>query len=102
MTAIPLSAWLILALALFTIGLIGVVTRRNLLIQLMSIELILNAANLLFITFARFHGDESGHVIAFLVMAIAAGEAAVGLALVIAFFRHRRSVLIDAAAELKH
>jgi NADH-quinone oxidoreductase subunit K len=102
MTVIPLSAWLVLAVTLFTIGLIGVVTRRNLLVQLMSIELILNAANLLFVTFARYHGDESGQVIAFLVMAIAAGEAAVGLALVIAFFRHRRSVLVDVAAELKH
>ncbi len=102
MTVIPLSAWLVLAVALFTIGLIGVVTRRNLLVQLMSIELILNAANLLFVTFARFRGDESGQVIAFLVMAIAAGEAAVGLALVIAFFRHRRSVFVDDAAELKH
>jgi NADH-quinone oxidoreductase subunit K len=102
MTVIPLSAWLVLALILFTIGLIGVVTRRNLLIQLMSVELIMNAANLCFVTFARYRGDESGQVIAFLVMAIAAGEAAVGLALVIAFFRHRRSVLVDDAALLKH
>jgi NADH-quinone oxidoreductase subunit K len=102
MPAVPLSAWLVIAVALFAIGLIGVATRRNLLVQLMSVELLLNAANLALVTFSRWHGDAQGQVIAFLVMAVAAGEAAVGLALVLAFFRHRRSVLIDDAATLKH
>ena len=102
MPAVPLSAWLVIAVALFAIGLIGVATRRNLLVQLMSVELLLNAANLALVTFSRWHGDAQGQVIAFLVMAVAAGEAAVGLALVLAFFRHRRSVLIDDAARLKH
>ena len=99
---VPLSAWLMVVMALFAIGLIGVATRRNLLIQLMSVELMLNGANLALVTFSRWHGDAQGQVIAFLVMAVAAGEAAVGLALVIAFFRHRRSVLIDDAAKMKH
>jgi NADH-quinone oxidoreductase subunit K len=102
MTAVPISAWLLVSLALFGIGLVGVAVRRNLLIQLMSVELMLNAANLALVTFARFRGDQSGQVMAFLVMAVAAGEAAVGLALVIAFFRHRRSVQVDEAADLKH
>jgi len=100
--SVPLSAWLSVVVALFVIGLVGVATRRNLLIQLMSVELMLNAANLALVTFSRWHGDAEGQVVAFLVMAVAAGEAAVGLALVIAFFRHRRSVLIDDAASLKH
>jgi len=102
MTAIPIAAWLLVSLALFGIGLIGVAVRRNLLIQLMSVELMLNAANLALVTFARFRGDQSGQVMAFLVMAVAAGEAAVGLALVIAFFRHKRSVQVDEAAQMKH
>lgn len=99
---VPIEAWLAVVLALFAIGLVGVATRRNLLIQLMSIELMLNAANLALVTFSRWHGDAQGQVIAFLVMAVAAGEAAVGLALVLAFFRHRRSVLVDEAARMKH
>jgi len=99
---VPIEAWLAVVLALFAIGLVGVATRRNLLIQLMSIELMLNAANLALVTFSRWHGDAEGQVVAFLVMAVAAGEAAVGLALVIAFFRHRRSVLVDEAAQMKH
>jgi NADH-quinone oxidoreductase subunit K len=99
---VPLSAWLVVVMVLFAIGLVGVATRRNLLIQLMSVELMLNAANLALVTFSRWHGNPDGQIVAFLVMAVAAGEAAVGLALVIAFFRHRRSVLIDDAARLKH
>jgi NADH-quinone oxidoreductase subunit K len=102
MTIIPISAFLAVALALFAIGLVGVVARRNLLIQLMGIELMLNAANLVLITASRYRGDESGQVLALLVMAVAAGEAAVGLALVIAFFRHRREINSDRADALKH
>ena len=102
MSTVPLGAWLAVSLILFAIGLVGVATRRNLFVQLMSIELLLNAVNLVFITFARARGDMSGHAVAFLVMALAAGEAAVGLALVIAFFRHRRSVLVDEASTMKH
>ena len=102
MASVPLIAYVILALTLFGIGLIGVITRRNMLIALMSMELMLNAANILFIAFARHHGDLQGHVIVFFVMALAAAEAAIGLALAIAFFRHRRSVKLDEAAEMKY
>ncbi len=102
MSSVPLSAWLAVVVALFAIGLIGVATRRNLLVQLMSVELLLSAANLALVVFSRWRGDVQGQVVAFLVMAVAAGEAAVGLALVLALFRHRRSVLVDQAAELKH
>ena len=95
MTAIPLSWYLILGLVLFCIGAAGVLARRNALIVLMSIEIMLNAVNLTFIAFARYRGDDLGHVFTFFVIAVAAAEAAVGLALVIGLFRHKRSVNVD-------
>ena len=101
MTVVPLTHYIALAVILFFIGGVGVVVRRNVLVTLMSIEIMLNAANLAFIAFARFRGDLEGHVVAFFVMAIAAAEAAVGLALVVAFFRHRRTVHVDAATTVR-
>jgi NADH-quinone oxidoreductase subunit K len=80
---------------LFILGVVGVLTRRNALIVLMSVELMLNAANLSFIAFARHHGNADGHVFAVFVMAIAAAEAAVGLALIILLFRHKVSVNLE-------
>lgn len=102
MTAVPLSWYLILALVLFTIGAIGVLTRRNALIVLMSVEIMLNAVNLTFLAFSRYRGDDLGHVFTFFVIAVAAAEAAVGLALVIAVFRHKKSVNVDEMNTLRH
>lgn len=87
--------YVILAGALFAIGATGAIVRRNALILLMSIELMLNAANLVFVAYAKQYGSLSGHAVAFFVMAIAAAEAAVGLAIVIGVFRTRQTVDVD-------
>ena len=91
----PLSWFLYLAAILFTIGLAGVLMKRNALIVMMSVELMLNAANLTFLAFARQAGNVSGHAIAFFVIAVAAAEAAVGLAIVIAIYRSRGAINVD-------
>jgi NADH-quinone oxidoreductase subunit K len=96
------SHFLILAAVLFAIGTAGVILRRNILIIMMSIELQLNAANLTILTFARMHGDLSGHSFAMIVIAVAAAEVAVGLAIVVAIFRGRRHVDADRLNLLKH
>ncbi len=98
---IPISHFLALAAVLFGLGLCGVILRRNVLIMLMSIELMLNAANMTLIAFSRAWGDSSGQGIAFFVMALAAAEAAVGLAIVVAVFRTRRTVNVDQINLLK-
>jgi NADH-quinone oxidoreductase subunit K len=89
---VPLNHYLILGALVFAIGVIGVLIRRNLIVILMSIELMLNAVNLTFIAFSRFLGSMDGQVIVFLVMAVAAAEAVVGLAIIIAVFRHRQTL----------
>jgi NADH-quinone oxidoreductase subunit K len=89
---VPLDYYLILSAVIFAIGVIGVLVRRNLIVVLMSIELMLNAVNLTFITFSRYLGSMQGQVIVFFVMAVAAAEAVIGLAIVICVFRHRRSL----------
>ena len=101
MPAVPLSWYLILALVLFTIGAIGVFTRRNAILVLMSVEIMLNAVNLTFLAFARYRGDNLGHVITFFVIAVAAAEAAVGLALVLGLFRHTKSVALDSLRKMR-
>ena len=90
-----------LSFILFTIGVVGVLVRRNLLTVLMSIELMLNAANLTLVAFARARHDSSAHVFAFLIIAIAAAEAAVGLAIVVGIFRNRHSVNLDELTLMK-
>jgi len=93
----------ILAAALFATGAVGFLLRRNLLVLLMSIELMLNAVNLTLVAFNRVHPqNHNGQIVAFFVIAIAAAEAAVGLAIVLAFFRLRRSVRSDEATALKN
>ena len=92
MEAVGLYPVLATSAALFLTGMAGVLTRRNLLIVLMCIELMLNAVNLAFVAFARQSGQVDGQVFAVFVMAVAAAEAAVGLALVILLFRHKASV----------
>ncbi|MEO6954655.1 MAG: NADH-quinone oxidoreductase subunit NuoK [Polyangia bacterium] len=99
---IPTSDFLILGAMLFCIGIFGVILRRNALIILMSIELMLNAANLTFLAFARAMHDGKGQVFAFFIIAVAAAEAAVGLALVVGIFRNRRSVNVDELTLMKH
>ncbi len=98
---VSLGAYLVLGLILFSIGALGVLTRRNALIVLMSVEIMLNAVNLTFLAFARFRGDQLGHVVTFFVIAVAAAEAAVGLALVLSVFRHKRSVNVDGLRALR-
>ena len=80
---------------LFFIGVFGVLLRRNLICIFMSIELMLNASNLSFVAFARYTGSMDGHVFAFFIMAVAAAEIAVGLAIVVMLFRNRRTVHAD-------
>ena len=89
---VPLDYYLILSAIIFAIGVVGVLIRRNLIIVLMSIELMLNAVNLTFIAFSNSLGSMDGQVIVFFVMAVAAAEAVVGLAIVISVFRHRQSL----------
>lgn len=90
-----------LAALLFTIGAAGVMLRRNAIVVFMSIELMLNAANLAFVTFARMHGTLDGQVIAFFTMVVAATEVVVGLAIIMTIFRTRRSASVDDADLLK-
>ena len=97
----PVNAYLYLAAIIFTIGLAGVLMKRNALILMMSVELMLNAANLTFLAFARQHANVNGHAIAFFVIAVAAAEAAVGLAIVIAIFRSRGAVNVDEVRALR-
>ncbi len=92
---IPLYYYLILSFAIFTLGMLGMLVRRNVIIMLMAMELMLNGANLALVAYARFRADEAGQVMAFFVMALAAAEAAVGLALVIAVYRHFKTLNID-------
>ena len=95
------GAYLVLATILFTIGSAGVLLRRNALIAFLSFELMLNAANLAFVTFARMHGQIDGQIVAFFVMVVAAAEVVVGLAIIVTIFRTRRSASVDDASLLK-
>lgn len=94
--------YVILAGVLFTIGAVGVLVRRNAIVVFMSIELMLNAANLAFVAFARMQGNLEGQVIAFFVMVVAAAEVVVGLAIIVAIYRSRRSASIDEPNLLKY
>jgi NADH-quinone oxidoreductase subunit K len=96
-----LTDYLLLSAILFTIGTAGVFVRRNLITILLSVEIMLNAVNLTFVAFGRSLGSVDGQIIVFFVMTVAAAEAAVGLALVIALFRHRESLNPDTFTALK-
>ena len=98
---IPTTHYLILSLALFTIGVVGVLTRRNVIIILMSIELILNAVNINLVAFSHMLGSVNGQVFAIFIITDAAAEAAVGLGIIIAYFRNRETVLADEMDLLK-
>ena len=92
---IPLQSYLVLAALLFCLGVLGVLVRRNALVVFMCVELMLNAANLTFLAFAREAGVDVGHIPALFVIAVAAAEASIGLAVIIAVFRSRASVNIE-------
>ena len=92
---VPSSHVLIFSLALFCIGMLGVLTRRNAIIVLMGIELMLNSANINFIAFSRQLGDLAGQVFSIFTIVVAAGEVAVGLAIIIALFRNKDTINID-------
>jgi NADH-quinone oxidoreductase subunit K len=92
---VPLQLYLILSAMMFIVGAVGVVIRRNAIIVFMSIELMLNSVNLTFVAFSAFLGDATGQVFVFFVMTVAAAEAAVGLAIVIALFRRKQTVNLD-------
>ena len=94
--------YLILAAILFTIGAAGVLVRRNAIVLFMCIELMLNAANLALVTFSRINGTLDGQIMAFFVMVVAAAEVVVGLAIIMAIFRTRRSSSVDDANLLKY
>lgn len=92
---VPMSWYLILSALLFAIGVVGVLIKRNPIVIFMSIELMLNSVNLSFITFARYLGDVGGQMFAIFVMAVAAAEVAVGLAILISIFRSRENINVD-------
>ena len=98
---VPLNYYLVLSAVLFSIGTAGVFLRRNLITVLLSIEIMLNAVNVTFVAAGRYNGTVDGQIIVFFVMTVAAAEAAVGLALVIALFRHRETLSPDAFTMLK-
>ena len=98
---IPLDHYLIVSAILFSIGTAGVFLRKNLITILLSIEIMLNAVNLTFVAFGRYQGTVDGQIIVTFVITVAAAEAAVGLAIVVALFRHRESLNPDAFTSLK-
>jgi len=95
MSSVPLTAYLIVSAIMFTIGVTGVLIRRNPLIIFMSIELMLNAVNLSFVAFSRFLDSADGQMFVFLVLTVAAAEVVVGLAIIVSIFRTRRNIDVD-------
>jgi NADH-quinone oxidoreductase subunit K len=94
--------YIVLAAILFSIGALGVLVRRNAIVVFMCVELLLNATNLAFVSFARQHGNLDGQIAAFFVMVVAAAEVVVGLAIIMTIFRTRRSASVDDASLLKY
>lgn len=98
---VGLEHYLVVSALLFALGLLGVIARRNLLVILMGLELMLNAANLALVSFSRFHGDLNGQVMVFFIITVAAAEVAVGLALIVALYRKRQSVQVEDLTSMK-
>lgn len=98
---VPAGYYLILAAALFTVGVVGVLVRRSLIVIFMSIELMLNSVNLTLVTFARINGDLDGQILSFFVMVVAAAEVTVGLALIVNLFRLKASTDADQVDALR-
>jgi NADH-quinone oxidoreductase subunit K len=102
MTGVPISWYLILSALLFTLGVAGFILRRNVITVFMSIELMLNAVNLSFITFSYQLKQVNGHIFSFFVMVVAAAEAAVGLAIILTVFKNRSTLNIDEVSSMKN
>lgn len=100
-SSIPLNYYLILSAIVFAIGAVGVISRRNAIIIFMCIELMLNSVNLTLVAFSSFLGDASGQIFVFFIMAVAAAEAAIGLAIVLALYRNNKTIYIDEINLLK-
>lgn len=98
---VTLVHYLMVGAITFVIGVFGVLVKRNAIALFMCVELMLNSVNLTFIAFAKYRVDLDGHIFAFFIMAVAAAEAAVGLALILHIFRHYRSLDVDRASELR-
>ena len=97
-----MTEYVVLSAILFTIGSVGVLTRRNAIVVFMCVELMLNAANLAFVSFSRMHGHLNGQVVAFFTMVVAACEVVIGLAIIMTIYRARRSASVDDANLLRH
>ena len=97
-----MTEYVVLSSILFTIGAVGVLVRRNAIVVFMCVELMLNASNLALVTFSRVHGTLDGQIAAFFVMVVAAAEVVIGLAIIMAIFRTRRSASVDDASLLKY
>jgi NADH-quinone oxidoreductase subunit K len=100
--AMPIPYYLVVSAILFIIGAIGVLMRRNALIMLMCLELMLNAVNLSFVAYARMLNDLSGHAFVFIVITVAAAEAAVGLAIILTIYRSKETVDVDQLTLMRH
>jgi NADH-quinone oxidoreductase subunit K len=98
---VPVSYYITLSAVLFTLGALGVLIRRNAIVIFMSVELMLNAANLAFVAFSQMYASLNGQVFVFFVMTVAAAEVAVGLALIVAIFRNKHSIDVDEISALK-
>jgi NADH-quinone oxidoreductase subunit K len=98
---VPLISYVLLASILFVIGIVGVLIRRNAIIIFMSVELMLNAVNLLLVTFSAYRSDPAGQVFVFFIMAVAAAEVAVGLAIIVMIYRNIRSIDVGLLDKLK-
>ena len=99
---VPTSFFIALSAVLFSIGAVGVLVRRNIIVIFMCIELMLNAANLALVTFSRINGSLDGQIISFFVMVVAAAEVVIGLAIIMSIFRTRRSASVDDSNLLKY
>jgi NADH-quinone oxidoreductase subunit K len=99
---VPIEHFVYLSAVLFVIGVVGVLTRRNAIIIFMSVELMLNSVNLLLVAFSSYHHDPAGQIFVFFIMAVAAAEVAVGLAIITMIYRNTHSVDINEMSRMKH
>jgi NADH-quinone oxidoreductase subunit K len=102
MIPVGLEHYLVVSAALFSLGLLGVIVRRNLLVMYMSLELMLNAANLALVSFSRFNNDLDGQIMVFFIITVAAAEVAVGLALIVALYRKKQTAHVEDLTTLRY
>ena len=100
--SLPITVYVLLAVALFAVGALTVILRRNAIIELMGVELMLNAVNLALVAFSRLHGNLTGQVFAFFIIVVAAAEVVIGLSIIVSIFRTRRSTSVDDENLLKN